>query len=618
MEDRLNILLVDDQPGKLLSYEVVLKELNQNLIKASSAKEAFTHLLRNEIAVILIDVVMPEMDGFELAGMIREHPRFRETAIIFISAIQLSEQDRVRGYEMGAVDYVPVPVVPEVLRAKVKIFCDLYRKTRQLETLNRDLEARVKERTRALQKAHAELVQSERWRGVALSAGKMGSWVWNILEKTISLDAAQYEVFGVETGGQTISSELGTIGLRKYLDADDVRAAAEVFERLSKQGGTHQMEIRIRRPDGERRWCLVSATADRDAEGSVARIAGVTLDITDRKRAEETQLLLAKEVDHRARNTLAVVQAVIRMTRAGSISDYITLVEGRISALARAHGLLSASRWQGADLRRLVEDELAPFKTGTEGRVTIEGPVTLLTPAMAQSVAMALHELTTNAAKYGALARPESSLAVKWAKSGDKLLLTWTEAGLTGVVAPRAPGFGSNVIKATVKEQLRGMVTLDWRPTGLVCSMEIPDSVSRAAASDAPVRASPNGSTDVTRVLVAEDEALVGLMMRAALSDAGYHVVGPFSSVEEAMKSLPVEKFDCAVLDVNLTDGPVYPLAAALVDANIPFVFATGYDVRSIDERFKGVPVIQKPADRNSLLATLPPPKTKSEKRQAS
>jgi signal transduction histidine kinase len=155
--DQVNILLVDDQPAKLLSYEVVLAELGENLIKANSANEALQHLLRNEIAVVLIDVVMPDLDGFELAAMIREHPRCRRTAIIFVSAIQMSEPDLLRGYEAGAVDYVPVPVVPELLRAKVHVFADLYRKTRQLEQLNEELERRVEARTAELAQANAEL-----------------------------------------------------------------------------------------------------------------------------------------------------------------------------------------------------------------------------------------------------------------------------------------------------------------------------------------------------------------------------------------------------------------------------------------------------------------------------
>ncbi len=148
--EKINILLVDDQQAKLISYEVMLAELNENIIKASSAREAFEHLLKNDIAVLLFDVCMPELDGFELAAMIREHPRFQKTAIIFVSAIHMADDDRLRGYRMGAVDYMPVPVVPDILRAKIKVFAELYRKTRELEQLNSELERRVAERTAEL------------------------------------------------------------------------------------------------------------------------------------------------------------------------------------------------------------------------------------------------------------------------------------------------------------------------------------------------------------------------------------------------------------------------------------------------------------------------------------
>jgi signal transduction histidine kinase len=156
-QDKVDILLVDDQPAKLLSYEAILEQLGENLIKAGSATEALEQLLKRNVAIILIDVCMPDLDGFQLATMIREHPRFQKTAIIFVSAIQVTDVDLLRGYQLGAVDYVPVPVVPELLRAKVKVFAELYRKTRQLERLNTELEIRVAERTAELANANAEL-----------------------------------------------------------------------------------------------------------------------------------------------------------------------------------------------------------------------------------------------------------------------------------------------------------------------------------------------------------------------------------------------------------------------------------------------------------------------------
>jgi signal transduction histidine kinase len=137
--ETVNILMVDDQPAKLLSYEAILGELGENLIKANSGREALEHLLKADIAVVLMDVSMPDLDGFQLAQMIREHPRFQKTAIIFISAVHLTDMDLLTGYQRGAVDYIAVPVVPEVLRAKVSVFCELHRKTRQLESLNHDL-----------------------------------------------------------------------------------------------------------------------------------------------------------------------------------------------------------------------------------------------------------------------------------------------------------------------------------------------------------------------------------------------------------------------------------------------------------------------------------------------
>ncbi|HEV2313883.1 MAG TPA: response regulator [Candidatus Acidoferrales bacterium] len=139
MPEKANILMVDDQPAKLLSYEAILNELGENLIKANSGREALEHLLKTDIAVVLMDVSMPELDGFELAEMIRQHPRFQKTAIIFISAVHLTDLDRLKGYQRGAVDYISVPVVPELLRAKVSVFAELHRKTHQLEVLNSEL-----------------------------------------------------------------------------------------------------------------------------------------------------------------------------------------------------------------------------------------------------------------------------------------------------------------------------------------------------------------------------------------------------------------------------------------------------------------------------------------------
>lgn len=197
MQDKINILLVDDQPSKLMSYEAILAELGENLIAVTSAREALQTLLKSEIAVILMDVQMPEFDGFELAAMVREHPRFERTAIIFVSAIHLSDFDQLKGYAAGAVDYVSVPIVPEVLRAKVRVFGELYRKTRQLERMNEELERRVAERTAELEASTERLINSERRRSIALAAGSMGSWDLNSLTGQVSWDEGQYGIAGL-------------------------------------------------------------------------------------------------------------------------------------------------------------------------------------------------------------------------------------------------------------------------------------------------------------------------------------------------------------------------------------------------------------------------------------
>lgn len=157
----VSILLVDDHPGKLLSYEAILAPLGERVLKAGSGKQALECLLKTDVAVVLMDVCMPDLDGFELAAMIREHPRHRKTAIIFVSAVNMSDVDRLRGYQVGGVDYVSVPIVPEILRARVGVFADLYRKTRQLEQLNLELENRVADRTAALEASSALLRRSE-------------------------------------------------------------------------------------------------------------------------------------------------------------------------------------------------------------------------------------------------------------------------------------------------------------------------------------------------------------------------------------------------------------------------------------------------------------------------
>jgi PAS domain S-box-containing protein len=601
--EKVNVLLVDDQPDKLLSYEVILGQLNENLVKAASAREALQFLLKNDVAVVLIDVCMPELDGFQLAAMIRDHPRFAKTAIIFISAIHLTDMDRLRGYEMGAVDYVPVPVVPEVLRAKVKIFAELFRKTRQLERLNLLLERRVTERTAQLEASNKRLLQAEQGRSLALAAGQMGSWGWDLATGEWTWDQGTYRIFGVDPKSFKITADT----IRALIHPDDWWPLQEVSRGMAAGARTQQSEFRVIRPNGDLRWCIGTAAASVDGAGKVVRVSGVTVDVTDRKEAEERQVLLAREVDHRARNTLAVIQSIIRLTRAKSVKDYILAIEGRIKALARAHTLLSDSRWNGADLATLVADELAPYRAGD--KVQCRGPDISLQPATAQGLALALHELATNAAKHGALSSPGGTIALDWDLQPDALKLNWVENGGPLITAPSARNFGLKVITASVEQQLCGKASFDWDPNGLRCHLSVPRSELTKPRAFHAARNGNNGNgagiglrqQNQPRVLLVEDEALVAMMIQETLAEFGFEVLGPVSTASEALAAARERSIDAAVLDINLGDGLVYTVAEILAERGVPFVFVTGYDADSVDARFTGIPILQKPIERESL-----------------
>jgi PAS domain S-box-containing protein len=601
VSEKVNVLLVDDQPDKLLAYDVILGELDENLVKTSSAREALQFLLKNDVAVVLVDVCMPDLDGFQLAAMIREHPRFRKTAIIFISAIHLTDVDRLRGYEMGAVDYVPVPVVPEVLRAKVRVFAELFRKTRELEQLNSKLERHVAERTAQLEASNSRLTQSEQGRSLALAAGQMGSWDWDLATDEWRWDEGQHRIFGVERE----SFKIGAEHIRALIHPDDWAALQAIARGMAEGTRTQQTEFRVLRPNGEIRWCIGTAAASVDGAGKVVRISGVTIDITDRKEADERQTLLAREVDHRARNALAVIQSIIRLTRAKSVEDYVQAIEGRIKALARAHTLLSDSRWNGADLSTLVNEELAPYRAGD--RIRCGGPDISLQPATAQGLALALHELATNAAKHGALSAPGGKVSLDWQLHGDALTLNWVENGGPPVAEPASRSFGLKVIAASVQQQLGGNASFDWNPKGLRCAVSIPRSELNKSRAFNPPRERSNGAAiglngrDKPRVLLVEDEALVAMMIGDSLTEFGFQVVGPIATASEALAAAREKNFDAAVLDINLGDGLVYTVAEILTVRGVPFAFVTGYDADSVDPRFRGVPVLQKPIERDML-----------------
>ncbi len=288
-KDKVNILMVDDQPAKLLSYEVILAELGENLIKVTSGTEALQHLLKTDIAVVLMDVSMPELDGFELAEMISQHPRFRRTAIIFISAVHLTDMDRLKGYQRGAVDYISVPVIPELLRAKVSVFAELHRKTHQLESLNIELERRVAERTEeldrratALQRLNIELARKNQELDAIMHTAP------DIIFSRREDGARDYisDRFYEYTGAPAGSAN--GFGWLDYVHPEDKERSMAQWMHSVQSGENYESEYRLRGREGGYRWFRARAVPIRDEHGGVIKWYGICADIHSSKLLEQS------------------------------------------------------------------------------------------------------------------------------------------------------------------------------------------------------------------------------------------------------------------------------------------------------------------------------------------
>ncbi|MBD0273026.1 MAG: PAS domain S-box protein, partial [Acetobacteraceae bacterium] len=291
-----------------------------------------------------------------------------------------------------------------------------------------------------------------------------------------------------------LTGGLGPKDIRHPAERDSPFGAEEAD---ASPDGRFESERRYVRPDGAVVWVRGSvAVAARDGEGRPARAAAALTDITAQKRADELQTLLMREVDHRARNALAVVQAMLRLTPAEGpeARRFASTLEGRVAAMARAHTLLSRDRWAGAELRDLAEAELAPYVAGSDGggSLALDGPPVLLSPEAAQPFGMVLHELATNAAKYGALSRPGGRVEIRWRRGAgpgaDGLAVEWRESGGPAVSEPCNRGFGRTLIEQAVAHELDGAVQFEFLQTGLICRIHAP-LTSELAAPQEPEKA---------------------------------------------------------------------------------------------------------------------------------
>jgi PAS domain S-box-containing protein len=331
-------------------------------------------------------------------------------------------------------------------------------------------------------------------------------------------------------------------------------------------------------------------------------------DITERKTSEEARLLLAREVDHRAKNALAVAQALVGLTKADTVEDFAEAIRGRISSLARAHSLLAQSQWRGVPLEQLIRDELLPYSK--ESQLSVHGPPIACSAAAVQSLSLLFHELATNAVKHGALGREGGHVHVHWNLNADAMIVSWKESGGPKVAPPKRLGFGTKLLRQVTGRQLDAQLDFHWNPSGLCVEIQLPhdlfvgNAVGRPADAESgePENVIPKG--DERRILVVEDEELVALELSAELSRLGWAIVGPAATLAEAQNLLS-HGVDAAVLDVNLRGRPIYPVAEALEARDVPFLFCTGYEMVDPEGRFPHVPIIRKPVHPAAVSAAL-------------
>jgi len=601
-DDPVKFLIVDDLEENLLALAALLRQDGLVIMKARSGMEALELLLQHDFALALLDVQMPGMDGFELAELMRGTERTRHVPIIFITAAATDEGRRFRGYEAGAVDYVFKPVDPLVIRSKARIFFEMDRHRQEIARQRNELEATAHRLSDALHRlqAHSDNsplaiieIDQER-RVVAWSNGAERMFGWGARE-----------LIGRRLDELRWIEEQSMDWLQPLL-------AAGQGSNQPQRHGPHRLRATHR--DGstvETEWY---SSVLRSPDGKTVSVSAQVLDVTERRRAEETQRLLIGELNHRVKNTLASVQAIatqtLRHTR--NPEEFSATFSGRIQSLARAHAMLSQTTWKDAPLAELIRDQLR-LGTIDEGRITISGPEVQLAPQEALRLAMIFHELSTNANKYGAFSNSSGRVALNWSVEGGQLRLGWKESGGPAVKAPTRRGFGTRLIEQSLDAEgghakaSYSSEGISWdiamplqspAPSSLELRLNLPVVAPVAHPVPQVVRPDLAGTT----ILVIEDETLVAIELASVLEDAGIHIIGPATTVEDAMRLVEDERYDAAFLDGNLRGKPVEEIAAALTRRNAPFAFVSGYGQESLPSGFAGAPVISKPFSPGQLL----------------
>lgn len=455
----------------------------------------------------------------------------------------------------------------------------------------------------AANRAAAELVdREERYRAIVETAVD-GIIVINSAGVIQSFNQAADQMFGYEIGeaiGQNVT----------ILMSEQDRLMHDLaIERHEKTGvntvlGTGGVSVEAKRKDGSL-FTAHLAIAEWFVGGE-RFYTGIMRDLTKQKASEEARDILAREVDHRAKNALAVVQSLVRLTRAKTVEGFIEAVGGRIEALARAHSLLSQGNWSGVSLNQIAEDELAVAAKGSD--VSFTGTPVRMTPDAVQPISMLFHELATNAFKYGSLRTPEGSVRVSWKVVADKLVITWQETGVEPITEPEVSGFGSRMMKQVATKQLEGSIDYDWKPTGVQVQVVLPARTFTRSKAEMLTKLSPTAVDPKDgrgrRVLIVEDNALISMEMESSLESNGYDVVGRANSVVEALDLISTTEIDVAVLDVDLGGEYSFAIADVLLEKGVPYTFATGFETLT-KERGYEAPVLTKPVNEATLRRTL-------------
>lgn len=453
---------------------------------------------------------------------------------------------------------------------------------------------------------------------LALDAAGLGEFEWDMGEDTLFVSDRMKALTGLNWSAAR--GEGGEVSFRFVhpADADALRKA--VADGLRTEG-RYSVQYRMIRPDdGRQRWMQGAGVLALDEQGLPLRVIGVVRDITESKDEEEHREVLLAELDHRVKNVLAAVQSLAAQSarKTTSTEGFLAAFAGRLKAMASAHELLTATRWRGASLAHIAAAELGGL---APGQARWEGPEITLKPRAANAASLALHELATNAVKYGALSRESGRIEVQWSRTADGgFVIEWSEAGGPPVKPPERRGFGSTLLEQVTGRELGGAVEIDYRVDGLrarivgdagVVLDKAPADTLLAPVEEPPVpvvgaslgQPTAEASIRGLRVLIVEDAVLLALELEAGLQDAGAIIAGNAAELEEGMAMLDLD-IDAAVLDANLNGASVAPLAEALRARGTPFVFATGYGERGAPEGFDA-PVVRKPYNVHQIVRAL-------------